>query len=287
MSGGRLTVERYPVGEPFPATEALDGVGKGMCEVAFNGGFYLAGVEAALGPICSRPGTAMDRLEQLNAFCESSEFREIVQQVFNRHNCYHLASMTNTTTGVLSKVPVSHLSDFKGIRIRSCPPRDMVFTKLGAAATYVATPEIYSALQLGTIDAVDKGNYATEFGLKLHEVTKYIVEPQFWAPENLIDIFVNMDAWNELTPDLQAIVQGSARMQARHYAYETSLLNAIAREKMIDYGLEVTTIPAEEMVEAYKIGPQVWDEMASECDECAKVIEIYKKFYKQFGYSLD
>jgi len=80
-------------------------------------------------------------------------------------------------TCFVSRKPIKSFSDIKGIKLRVQPSR--VFVQmgkvLGAVVTSLAFSKVYTALQLGTIDAEIQGPINVRKS-KHYEVAKYVFE---------------------------------------------------------------------------------------------------------------
>lgn len=286
MSGGRMNIKLHPVNELYPPTDSVGGVSRRLSELAITGGFYLDGIHRSFGlhnnltggPISSYGGAIM--------VAQNPDFRKISAKLYGP-TIQHVGYVINPTMPLLSKKPINKAEDFKGLIVRAAAPADRMFAKLGAKPTYIATPEIYTGLQLGTIDLVSKGNYSGVYGLRLHEVTKYIIEPPFQVPAGIIDIIANKKTWDSLPPDLKAILEEAATTSGLHYWAEGTRQGFEARKKMIDYGLKVITLPPEEMAKIYNAARDLWKEFSKETPESAEMVRIYMETCKQLGYAMD
>ncbi|KPK90691.1 MAG: hypothetical protein AMJ94_08705 [Deltaproteobacteria bacterium SM23_61] len=286
MSSGRLTLKMFQVGVPFPPTESVSGVSRGLTEMAVTGGYYLAGVHKAFGVYALVPAGPMHTFTEHIMLTRTAGYQAITKKLYGP-KIHHVAHAVNPPTAFLSKKPITKLADFQGFLLRTASPRDRVFSKLGAKPTYIATPEIYTALQLGTIEGVDKGGYVNVYGLRLHEVTKYIIEPQFICPTATMDIIANKASWDKLPKDLQAIVTEAGISTALHFFVEGQRLDFETRKKMMDYGLKLCTIPPDEMAKIYKLAREVWSQLAAETPEGAEIIKLYLNTAKACGYQVD
>lgn len=286
MSGGRLILKPFPVGQLYPPTDAVSGVSKRLSEMAVTVGAYLTGVHPAFGLHCTFPGSPISTFYEEVMLVQKPDFRKVTEKIYGPE-VHHIAYGVNPPTAFLSKKPINSVADFKGLLVRSCAPRDRMFVELGAKPTYIATPEIYTALQLGTIEAVDKGNYATVYGLRLHEVTKYIIEPPFVCPPSVMDYIANKKAWDSLPADIQAIVREAVISQAVNFFTEGSRQGFEARRKMMEYGLKVCTLPPQEMEKIYGASRKVWREIASKNEQSAELLKVYLGTLKEIGYKID
>lgn len=101
--------------------------------------------------------------------------------------------------------------DLKGIKIRvmNSPIYIDTFKELGASPTDLPFPEIYSALQAGTIDA-QENPLLTSILIKATEITKFVTKTGHILTECII--VVTPDFWNKLTPDQQKIFREAAKV---------------------------------------------------------------------------
>jgi TRAP-type transport system periplasmic protein len=103
-----------------------------------------------------------------------------------------------------SKRDIRKPEDLKGLKIRvmTSPIYIDTFKQLGASPTDLPFPEIYSALQNGTIDA-QENPLMTSVLIKATEVTKHATMTGHILTECII--IVNADVWKKLTPEQQKI----------------------------------------------------------------------------------
>jgi len=117
---------------------------------------------------------------------------------------------------VLAKKPVRRVEDLNGLKIRS--PESALFFEglkaLGARPTTIAFAEVYTALQLGTVDAMEcplDWIYTSRF----HEVAKYLTLTAHM--NNIHSLLVNEKFWQTLSPDIQKVLT-EAGLEAGEYA---------------------------------------------------------------------
>jgi len=147
--------------------------------------------------------------------------------------------------------------------------------------------QIYSALQLGTIDAFEMGGYGANWELGFQEVCPYIIEPAFHCTTGSPAYIANLDAWNSLPSDLQAIVTTASFNSGINFWLQTKKSDLEARQKWIDYGCEVLTLPDEDLEEIYEVAEDVWKEFSETNEDAARLYEAFKKNVELHGYSMD
>jgi tripartite ATP-independent transporter DctP family solute receptor len=103
-----------------------------------------------------------------------------------------------------SKQEIRKPADLKGLKIRvmNSPIYIDTFKALGASPTDLPFPEIYSALQNGTIDA-QENPLLTSILIKATEINKFATSSEHMLTECII--IVNQDVWNKLTADEKKI----------------------------------------------------------------------------------
>ncbi len=83
--------------------------------------------------------------------------------------------------------------------------------------------DIFPALEKGTIDAADYVGPAVNYELGFSQVTDYIMfgppgVMSIYQPVDLMDLTVNLRAWNSLDPKLQQLVEDEVRNYSqKHY----------------------------------------------------------------------
>ncbi len=95
--------------------------------------------------------------------------------------------------------------DMTGVQLRGNAVYNAFFTDtLGAQVIDLPTGEVYAALERGVVNATGW----TQIGLidlRWNEFVQYRVEPCFFSTD--LGAIINLDSWNELTPEAQAILQ--------------------------------------------------------------------------------
>ncbi|MFN3938069.1 MAG: TRAP transporter substrate-binding protein DctP [Gemmobacter sp.] len=95
--------------------------------------------------------------------------------------------------------------DMRDTRLRGNAVYNAFFTNtLGAQVIDLPTGEVYAALERGVVNATGW----TQIGLidlRWNEFVKYRIEPCFFSTD--LGVIVNLESWNELTPEAQAILQ--------------------------------------------------------------------------------
>jgi tripartite ATP-independent transporter DctP family solute receptor len=142
---------------------------------------------------------------------------------------------------LLTQVPVSGPADLAGVRMRTIGAPIWIETirAMGAEPTPMAWGEVYSALQLGALDAAEAQPTAIT-GAKLYEVVKNVT---LTGHIQLVTaLVVGADAWDQISPEHQAIVRQLAVESGRHASALTIELGDKAMAEVAAAGVEVSEI---------------------------------------------
>lgn len=167
--------------------------------------------------------------------------------------------------------PVRNLEDFQGLKLRVIENKALVdgFRALGAVPAPLPYPQIYTAVQQGTVDG-SANDLLSVTSLRLYEVAKYLTYSSYVAePRPLI---MSKRFFEGLPADFQALLVETARASAVHEreVFEAKLANA--RQEAEKGGmtfLELTD--REKWVD--RIRP-VWDAFGQSIPGAAELIKI-------------
>ncbi|MEM3112290.1 MAG: TRAP transporter substrate-binding protein DctP [Candidatus Anstonellales archaeon] len=280
-SNGRIEITLYGVGELMPALETWDALSKGVIEMNWSSGLYWAGKSVASDFAVGLPYTTRNWNEMCSLLWNAG-IEEYVRKHYAKHNIYLLGIWPIQSTTLVTKFPVTKVSDLKGKKIRAGGIQAQVLGAAGAAATYLPVPEVYGALQSGVVDGCVLGGLVAAGVFSLHEVAKYGVLPPMVAGATE-DITINMDVWKKLPDDLKTILTNCVRSHyTKWVAWQRNLRSGLL-QKMAEKGFKFSTMPKEEYDKLRKIAMGVYEEKAKKSPEFAEGYAIVKKFMETIG----
>jgi tripartite ATP-independent transporter DctP family solute receptor len=173
---------------------------------------------------------------------------------------------------ILTQKPVSSPADLAGVRMRTIGAPIWIETirAMGAEPTPIAWGEVYSALQLGTIDAAEAQPTAIR-GAKLYEVIKNVTKTGHI--QLVTALVVSADAWNQLSDENKQIVRDLAVENGRYASNLTIEMGDEALAEVAASGVTVSDVDLAPFKEAVK---PVY-EMLDLTEEAATVREVLGK----------
>ena len=155
------------------------------------------------------------------------------------------------------------------MRIGGFPGR--VLQKLGGVPQQIAGGDIYPALEKGTIDAAEwVGPYDDE-KLGFYKVAPHYYSPGWWEGGSMLFAFVNIDKWNSLPKNYQAVLE-----QAGHYANTWMMakydqLNPPALKRLLAGGTKLHVFSQPIMDASFNAAMELHGEIAKENASFKKV----------------
>ena len=204
---GQVIVEIYPAAQAFKPKELIPAVVSGAIESGLAINFQWAGMIPAMDTfIIPFLLTDIDLIEKAMDGEVGTRFNHMLQAKGVVPILWLLQTTRNvyTSNEKVLKMP----ADFKGKKMRGTSKiMNLGSEALGAATMPVSGPEVYTALQRGTLDIGLTGPGAA---LQRHyyEVQKYGTVAATFSVIHVV--FVNANFWNSLPADLQKSVSQSA-----------------------------------------------------------------------------
>ena len=161
-----------------------------------------------------------------------------------------------------SKRPIARADDIAGLKVRviQSPIYIDLFNALGANATPMPFPELYSALDQKAVDGQENPN-TTILASKFAEVQKHITQTRhIYNPQALI---VSRKTWDGLSAEERRIVEEAA-VEATRFQRTVSRAEADkALAALKTAGMVVTELPAEEVAKLRAKTQPVFDKFAA------------------------
>ncbi len=261
-SEGRIKFQRFWSGSLAPSSALMDGVSTGVVDIAaLVSGYWPAKVP--LSTVCTMPGLNWDLWVGLRA---GQDFFRLpaLEEEWNRLNLKVVSVISTSNYQILSTEPIQGLSDFKGKKIRCMGLQAELMKALGGVPVGIVAPEIFDALDRGTIDGVAAPpSFVTAFAF--HQAAKNYSNLGL-GTGGAWPLAMNLKKWNSLPPDLQQVFmdvnQEMADAFTRIYQEEG---DGKSLEKMKKEGVAFVNAPESDLDKITEAArANVWSKWASE-----------------------
>lgn len=245
---GEVVVEVFHNSQLGDTTEMLDQARAGANVGTVTDVARLSSFVPSLA-IMSAP-FLFDNYEQADKFSLSDEYlawgdelKEKAQLVMLASNWYQGARHA------LTQKPISKPADLNGMKMRTigAPVWIETIRAMGAEPTPMPWGEVYSALQLGTLDAAEAQPTAI-WGAKLYEVIKDVTKTGHI--QLVTALVISAQSWDEISPENQKIVRDLAVKNGRYASGLTIELGEKALADVAAQGVAVNEVDVEPFKEA-------------------------------------
>ncbi len=274
---GQVEIKLFPPGAIASGNHIYAAVQNGAVEVGCSyGAYHATEIPAAYAEYSIPMGFKdMDALYDFYYKYKDGAALKILDDLYRKRGTT-LLSIAGFTVGFMTKFPVNTVADLKGKKLRASGSYNALLKDLGAAPVLLASPEQYMALQRGTIDGTLNPLYMAET-YKLKEVIKYIVLPPVGF--GVGDTYVNLKAWNKLTPELQKIVRQAAVDAAlNYYKPEYDKLEGADIKKAEAVGVKVIKMSPAELKKIRQAAKPLWKQVAAMSPGSKQIIEMMEAF---------
>lgn len=243
MSNGRLVIDVYPTGAIVRAGEEFEGVDKDVIDACLAGHMNQLRRYPAAGMFYQMVGGLTAAQMQLWYLAGGGD--ELAAMMYGDSNCHYVNTPLVHPPEVWchSTVPLDEASDLDGLRFRVAGDAREILATMGAATVTFPASDIYDYATRGIVDAFEYGEPAINWDMRFQEIAHYLYTSSSRAPTGANALFVNNTSWNDLTPDLRAIVTYAAVSETQLWYAEELVLNHGALQNFVDYGTAVQSLP--------------------------------------------
>lgn len=188
--------------------------------------------------------------------------QKTLRETLARHNMQTLGFFELEFRAVTnSKTEVRSVADVKGLKVRVPGSAGIkgFFEAAGAQPVTMPFPELFTALQQGTVDGQDNGASIT-FNSRLFEAQKYMTTTNHVYAMGTVT--VSDRSWGKLTEAQRKVMQDTAAEVTSRQIRKNRELNAEFLKKIAAGGVRVTVPTAEAFAEFERTGQAVWERLA-------------------------
>ena len=206
---GKFQIQVFAAGEIVPGLAVLDAVQNATVEIGHTATYYFIGKDPTWALFCAVPFGLNTR--QQNAWFYDGDGLKLMNDFGKKSNVYSLVGgNTGAQMGGWFRKEIKTVEDLKGLKMRIGGWAGKTLQKLGVVPQQLAGGDIYPALEKGTIDAAEwVGPYDDE-KLGFNKVAPYYYYPGWWEGGTANHFLVNLEKWNDLPKNYQAIIASAA-----------------------------------------------------------------------------
>jgi TRAP-type mannitol/chloroaromatic compound transport system substrate-binding protein len=258
---GKFQIQIFAAGEIVPPLQVVDAVQAGTVEIGHTASYYYFGKDPTFGFGTSVAFGPNARINQ--GWYTLGGGREVLNDFYKKYNAISLlCGNTGCQMGGWFRKEIKTVADFNGLKFRIGGFPGRVLAKFGCVPQQIGAPDIYPALEKGTIDAAEwVGPYDDE-KLGLYKVAPNYYYPGWWEGGSMLFAFVNLDKWNALPKHYQRVLEHAAHYANTWMIAKYDQLNPAALKKLVAGGAKLHAFSPEIMEACWKAANEVHQEIA-------------------------
>ncbi len=281
MSNGEMEIRIDTSNKHKAPFGVLDMVKAGQYDMGHSASYYWKGKDANTMLFTTMP-FGMIAPEQYAWFYYGGGM-ELMQKVYDKHGVYSFpGGNTGNQMGGWFRKEIKTLDDLKGLKMRIPGFAGEVLSQLGVVVTNIPPGELYTALDRGTIDALEWVGPSLDLNMGFHKIAPYYYTG-WHEPATELQFMVNQKKFDELPKHLQEILKIAMQFAAYDmYArsYNDSAENWASIEK--DYpDVKIRTFSPEIIAAMKKTNNQLLEEMAAKDATFKEIWESQKTYLKK------
>ena len=222
MSNGRIEIKVDSANKHKAAFGIFDYIKSGQYDIGQTASYYYGGKDPDTLFFSSMP-FSMTKDEQTAWFYEGGGL-DLANEVYAKHGIeVMLGGNTGIQMGGWFRKEIKTLDDLKGLKMRIPGFGGKVIAGVGVVPTNIPAGELYQALDLGTIDALEWVAPSLDLRMGFHKVAPYYYNAWHEPGTELIYMF-NSKKMATLPEWAKSILKNAAKLTA--YNMSTTLVDA-------------------------------------------------------------
>ena len=278
MSDGKFEIKVYGGGELVPAFEVFDAVREGIAEMGHDAPYYWIAKHSAMPFFTCVPGglTAQEHA----AWLYFGGGQELWDELYGQFGLKaFLAGTGGCNVGGWFRKEINSLEDLKGLRMRMPGLGGEMLSRIGAIPVNLPGGELLPALQSGAIDAVEWIAPYNDLAFGFHKIAKYYYAPGIQEPGSALGLTINLEAYNNLTNDLQNIIKYAAGDEAFRMLSEMTYGNAFSLDVLLNkHKVILKSFPQDVTDAMFDAALEILNEKSKEDDFTNKVYKSWSNY---------
>jgi TRAP-type mannitol/chloroaromatic compound transport system substrate-binding protein len=281
MSNGRIQIRVDSANKHKSPLGILDMVKGGQYDMGHSASYYWKGKDINTLPFTSMP-FGLTAPEQYAWFYYGGGL-ELMKKVYDKHGVLSFpGGSTGVQMGGWFKKEINSLDDLKGLKMRIPGFAGEIMAKLGVQVSNIAPGELYTSLEMNTIDALEWVGPSMDISMGFHKVAPFYYTG-WHEPASEMHFIINTKKFEKLPEDLKQIMLTAIRVSAYDMYIQNYDMNANAWQQMkAEYpNIQVKTFSKPIMDEMKKANQELRAEMSSKSPLLKEILDSQDAYMKK------
>ncbi|SMM99685.1 TRAP transporter solute receptor, unknown substrate 6 [uncultured Candidatus Thioglobus sp.] len=281
MSNGRLKIRIDSSNKHKAPLGIFDMVKAGQYDLGHSGSYYWKGKDINTLFFTSMPfGMTAD---EQHAWFSYGDGQALMDKVYAKHGMKSIiGGNTGNQMGGWFKKEIKTIADLQGLKMRIPGFAGEIMAEVGAKPTNIPPGELYTALDRGTIDALEWVGPSLDLRMGFHKIAPYYYTG-WHEPGSELQFLINLKKFNTLPKDLQVILVSAMKLAAYDMFDNSEDASAKNWAKMKkDYpNIQVKTFPKPVFNALKNANDKLLANLAAKNPLSKEIIESRRNYLKQ------
>lgn len=281
MSGGKFIIKVDGAGKHKSPLGIFNMVKGGQYQIGHSSSYYYKGIDMSMALLTTSP-FGMTTAEQYSWYYYGGG-EALTKKVFDKHGMLSFPSgNTGVQMGGWFAKEIKSLEDLKGLKMRIPGMAGEIFAKLGVTVTNIAPGELFTSLQMGTIDALEWVGPSMDIKMGFYKIAPFYYTG-WHEPASDMHFYVNERAYKKLPDEYKTMLKTAIRMVGMDMYFENYDLNAEAWQQMKkEYpNIKVKTFPKKVLKAMKKATDEVMMEYSKKDPLFKEIYESQSNYLKK------
>lgn len=278
LSDGQLVIDVVSANQHNEPFGVFDMVKSGQYDMGHSASYYWKDIDPNTLFFTTLP-FGMLAPEQYAWFYRGGGL-ELMQKVYGKHNMLSFpGGNTGNQMGGWFRKEINTLEDLQGIKMRVPGFAGEVLRELGVEPINLAPGELYNAMEVGRIDALEWVGPSLDLGMRFHEIARYYYTG-WHEPGTELQFLINQDSWERLPEHLQKVLEVAMRTAAFDMYVQSTYESAQNWSTIqVDYpGVQIRTFPPEVLEAMYEVTQDLLKAHAGQDPLAKEVLDSQSRF---------
>jgi TRAP-type mannitol/chloroaromatic compound transport system substrate-binding protein len=261
ITDNKFQIQLFAAGEIVPGLQVLDAVQAGTVEMGSTALYYYFGKDAAF-----TFGTALPfglNARQINAWQNFGGGNEMMNELLKSYNCIGFPSLnTGAQMGGWFRKELNNLGDLQGLKFRVGGFAGRILNRVGVVPQQLAAPDIYPALEKGTLDAAEWVGPHDDEKLGFYKVARFYYYPGWWEGCGQSHNIISLPKWEALPKHYQQAIVTATAESWQWVLARYDYLNPPALKRLLSGGAQLRAFPQDIMEACYKSANEIYAELS-------------------------
>lgn len=212
MSNGRLKIRIDSKNKHKAPLGIFDFVKSGQYDLGHSGSYYWKGKDINTLFFTAMP-FGMTSKEQ-HAWFDYGGGQELMDKVYAKHGMKSIiGGSTGNQMGGWFQKEINTIADLQGLKMRIPGFAGEIMAQVGAKPVNIPAGELYTALDRGTIDALEWVGPSLDLRMGFHKIAPYYYTG-WHEPGTELQFLINLKKYHQLPQDLQEILVSAMKLAA-------------------------------------------------------------------------